>query len=194
MWRLLPDGFPTPTLTNRKNRLCLQVWKHHQAIVVLHGHFLRLQSTKNSSTALLDTGCLGIACTFASEMDRFLGNEAVNDNRAAQFLLLLMFNMVIPPPWWQRFLQPRIGHRIDRMHNIPYRKHSNKHMFSQRWINCKLIRSMDAWDDINTSFIAVIWIIKEIVQLTKGLLVAQMLSCCFIKDTSLYNKQAIVST
>jgi len=55
-----------------------------------------------------------------------------------------------------------------------------------------LIHSIDAWDGINTSFIAVI--IKEIVQLTKGLLAAQMLSYYLIEDTGLYNKQAIAST
>jgi len=56
------------------------------------------------------------------------------------------------------------------------------------------IHSMDTWDGINTSFIVVIWIIKEIVQLMKeGLLAAQMLSYCLIEDTSLYNKQAIAS-
>ena len=53
---------------------------------------------------------------------------------------------------------------------------------------------MDAWDIISTSFIAVISIIKEIVQtMNEGLLAAQMLSYYLIKDTSLYNKLVISS-
>ena len=45
---------------------------------------------------------------------------------------------------------------------------------------------MDAWDVINTSFIVVVSIINEIVQMmNEGLLAAQMLSYILIEDTSL---------
>ena len=53
---------------------------------------------------------------------------------------------------------------------------------------------MDAWDVINTAFIAVISIIKEIVQMMdEGLVAAQILSYSLIKDTSLYNNLVIAS-
>ena len=73
---------------------------------------------------------------------------------------------------------------IDHMQNIPYRKHSNEHVIFQQWIDCKCIHSMDAWDVINTSFIVVISIIKEIA-MNEGLLAAQMLSYSLIEDTNL---------
>jgi len=76
--------------------------------------------------------------------------------------------------------------------NRPYTQYAVPKTF---WFCCTeniLIHSMDTWDGINTSFIAVIWIIKEIVQLMKeGLLAAQMLSYCLIEDilTFITNRQ-----